>query len=99
MKKVSVVALGVLVVFAAASCGGPMILTNAVGDFQAQKYHEVPWLWGNVVSHGIIGVVTGVTWFIDSLVNIYFFFIKDAQPIGDGKGTSSDRKSATPGKK
>ncbi len=99
MTKVSVVALAVLVTFAAVGCGGPMILTRGLDDLVAQEYHKTPWLLGNVVVHGIYGVANAVTWTIDSLVNIYFFWIKDAQPIGDGKGTTVERKLPTPGKK
>ncbi len=95
MRKAVVVALTLLVVVGSVSCYGPQMLTRAVDDFCNQGYVDTPWLYGNIISYWIISLVTGITWFIDGFVNMYYFWIKDAQPFGDGKGTPFIHKTVT----
>ena len=102
MKKLGIVALvGVVLVSGlGVGCGGPQYVSNSVSDWYAQKYHETPWLFGNVISYGIYSLVYGITWMVDSVfVNTYHFWVKDAQPFGDGKGSTFDHKNPSPGKK
>ena len=96
MKNVALLSLAVLVLAVPmVGCGGPMTLTRGLDDWHNQAYGETPWLWGNVVVHGLIGVANGITWMIDGIINIYYFWAKDAQPFGDGKGTVYTHKVVT----
>ena len=100
MKRFGIVAVLCTVLVSGVGCGGPMYLSNSTGDWYAQKYHESPWLFGNVLSYGIYGFVYGFAIFADSLVvNTYHFWAKDAQPFGDAKGSTFEHKPVTPGKK
>ncbi len=99
MKKLLLVPVAALLISAGVGCGGPQIAANSVGDWYAQKYNEVPWLYGNVLSYGIYSFVHGACWFVDGIINVYFFWGKDAQPFGDGKGTTFEHKNPSPGKK
>jgi len=95
MALVLAVSLGTV-----SGCGGPYYLTNSAHDWYAQKYGESPWLWGNVVVNYLYGVVGGLLWFGDVVfVNTYYFWAKDAQPGGDGKGSVYEHKAVTSGKK
>jgi hypothetical protein len=47
-----------------------------------------------VVSAALIGVAFFVTSTIDGVVNAYYFWAKDAQPFGSGKGTTHSHTSA-----
>ena len=99
MKKLAVVSLALLLLTVPmAACGGPMQVTRGLDDWVNQGYTDTPWLYGNVISHGLIGFATGITWMVDSLINIYYFWAKDAQPFGDGKGTTFTHKVVTPKK-
>lgn len=94
MKKVSVVALAVLVTVAASGCMvGPNNFSRGIDDWANQSYGESPWLYGNVISGAIISIVMWVAHGIDSLINIYWFWAKDAQPFGTGKGTTFTHKN------
>ncbi len=96
MKKLALVSLAALMLTVPmVGCGGPMILSRGVDDWYNQSYGETPWLFGNVVSHGIISLVHGLAWGVDGIINIYYFWAKDAQPFGDGKGTVYTHKVVT----
>jgi len=93
---VAVVALGMV----AGGCGGPFYLHGSASDWYAQQYGDNPWLLGNVISAGIYAWVAGLLWFGDMVIlNTYYFWAKDAQPFGDGKGTVFEHKAPTSGKK
>lgn len=81
-------------------CGGPNYLSGSVSDWYQQQYHDSPWIFGNILSYGLYGMVWGFTVFADAIaLNTYHFWFKDAQPAGDGKGSTYDHKNPTPGKK
>lgn len=95
MVLVAVIALGI----AGGGCGGPYYLAGNVEDWYAQKYGETPWLWGNIIVNGLFTFVHGFAWFADAIVlNTYYFWLKDAQPGGDGKGTYYEHKKPSSGK-
>ena len=100
MKKLALLSLAVVVLMVPLSgCYGPQMLTNGLGDWANQGYTDSPWLYGNVVSYMLISLANGITWWIDGFVNAYYFWAKDAQPFGDGVGTTYVHKVVTPKKK
>src|SRR5262245_48079992 len=95
MVLVAVVALGM----AGGGCGGPYYLAGNVHDWYAQQYGETPWLWGNIVVNGLYSMVAGLAWMADAIaLNTYYFWFKDPQPGGDGKGTYYEHKKPSSGK-
>jgi len=99
MKRLGMIALLSTVLCSGIGCGGPMYLSNSCGDWYAQKYNESPWLYGNALSFAIYGFVYGFAIMGDAVaVNTYYFWAKDAQPLGDGKGSTFEHKP-NPGKK
>lgn len=96
MKKAAVVVMALLVVVAVAGCFGPRNVTRTVDDWLNQQYVDQPWLVGNVISHFIINIVMGICWFVDDIIDIYWFWVKDAWPFGSGKGTHFTHKAVTP---
>ena len=100
MKKVSLVALA-FVVFAVPmmGCLGPLKLTRGFDDWVNQGYVNDPWLYGNSLSYGLIGFGLGVTWALDGIAGLYYFWGMDAQPFGSGKGTAFHHVAIKPGKK
>ena len=100
MKRFGMMAVLCAVLVSGVGCGGPMYLSSSLGDFYAQKYAESPWIWGNILSYGIYGFVQGFAVMADSaFVNPFYFWVKDAKPFGDDKGSTFDHKTITPGKK
>ena len=100
MRKLGIVLVASVVAFSAVGCGGPYMLSNSVGDWYNDHYGETPWLYGNILSNAIFGLVFNLARFGDAVfVNTYYFWAKDAQPAGDGKGTVFEHKAATHGKK
>lgn len=100
MRTCGIILLVVVFVFVAVGCGGPFYLANSLSDWYSQQYGASPWLFGNVISAGLYGIVAGFAWWLDEVfVNTYYFWVKDAQPGGDGKGTVYEHKAATSGKK
>jgi len=100
MKKLGIVLVASIVLVTAGGCGGPYMLSNSVGDWYADKYGETPWLYGNILSNAIYGFVFYVAMGVDAMfVNTYYFWVKDAQPGGDGKGTVFEHKVPGHGKK
>ena|SRR6185295_20021219 len=100
MKRFGMVAVLSAVLMSGVGCGGPMYLSSSLGDWYGQKYHESPWLYGNILSYGLYGFVYGFSIMADSMVvNTYYFWAKDAKPFGDDKGSTFDHKTITPGKK
>jgi hypothetical protein len=88
MRKVVLVGLVVLMVVGSIGCYGPQMLNRAVDDFANEGYQKSPWLFGNVVVYSLVGFAGWITWGIDGIINIYYFWVKDAQPFGSGKGTA-----------
>ena len=95
MKKVLLVALAVTVVFSAVGCFGPRHLSRGLDDWANQQYVNQPWLIGNVISAGLLGIAFWVTGAIDGLVDIYYFWGKDAWPFGANKGTPFNHTNPT----
>ena len=88
MKKVALVSLMVLVLVSLSGClGGPSMLTRRIDDWVNTQYVNAPWLSGNVIAGALIVVWFQMTGVIDGIVNIYYFWIEDAWPIGKGSGT------------
>jgi hypothetical protein len=98
MKKVAVVAMVAMMVASVAGCWGPQIVTRSFDDWLNQGYTDIPWLYGNTIAAGIWGIVFWVTGVVDTFVNAYYFWVKDAQPFGSGTGTKFDHKAVTPKK-
>ena len=99
MRKMAIALVAVVALSAAQGCGGPYMLSGSVRDFYTPKYGESPWLWGNIIVNGLYGFAHGICWAVDSIfINTYYFWVKDAQPFGDGKGTIYEHKKATAGK-
>jgi hypothetical protein len=98
MRKVAIALVATVSLSMFAGCGGPYYVSGSIDDFYAQKYTESPWLWGNVIVNGLFGIAHNVCMFIDQFVNAYYFWAKDAQPGGDGKGTYYEHKKPTAGK-
>jgi len=100
MRKLAIVLVASLTVSTYSGCGGPYYLSGSASDWYSQHYGESPWLYGNVLSHWVYGVVQYVLVTCDIVfLNTYYFWFKDAQPIGDGKGTVYEHKAPTAGKK
>ena len=88
MKKAILMALMVLVLVSFSGCmGGPSMLTRRMDDWVNSQYVKEPWLSGNVVSGVVIMVWFQMMGVIDWVVNVYYFWKKDAWPIGKGTGT------------
>jgi hypothetical protein len=99
MRKLSIALVAAIALSTAQGCGGPYYVTGSVRDFYTQKYGESPWLWGNVIVNGLYMFAYGVCNFVDVVaLNTYYFWLKDAQPFGDGKGTVYEHKKASSGK-
>ena len=93
MKKLALVTMAALMLTVPiVGCNGPHILSNNVIDWSAEQYAETPWLWGNTFVYGLISMATGFAYMLDGFVNAYYFWAKDAQPFGDGKGTTFTHK-------
>ena len=100
MKKLALLSLALLVLAVPMTgCYGPQMVNGSFEDWADEGYANTPWLFGNVISYGIISLVNGITWFVDGFVNAYYFWAKDAQPFGDGHGTTYTHKVVTPKKK
>jgi hypothetical protein len=100
MRKLAMVLVASVSLSTFSGCGGPFYLTGSARDWYAQQYGDNPWLLGNVVSIWAYGFVQYVLGTVDVVVlNTYYFWVKDAQPFGDGKGTVYHHKPLTSGKK
>jgi hypothetical protein len=99
MKRLGIIALLSVVLMGNVGCGGPMYITGSMGDWYAQKYNESPWIYGNVLSFALYGMAYGFGLMGDGMiVNTYYFWAKDAAPLGDNKGSTFDH-APNPGKK
>jgi hypothetical protein len=87
MKKLAIVVVALMLVVAVAGCWGPQKVTRSFDDWLNQGYTNSPWLFGNVVSYMAWGFGFWITNMVDAFVNTYYFWAKDAQPFGSGKGT------------
>jgi len=100
MRRLAVVTLAVLVALVPlAGCHGPQKITRSLDEWSNDSYIEAPWLVGNTLSHLVLTAATAVTWTVDSFINIYYFWVDDAKPFGNGKGTAYPFKAVTPTKK
>jgi hypothetical protein len=100
MKKAAAFLLVVVLLTSSlGGCHGPQRLTRGLDQWANDQYIESPWIIGNVLSHMLLAVGSTVTWTVDSFINVYFFWIDDAQPFGDGKGTPYPFRSVTPTKR
>jgi hypothetical protein len=100
MKR-TVLALFAAVILVAplAGCHGPQKITRSLDEWANESYIESPWLVGNMLTHLVLSAATAVTWTVDSFINIYYFWVDDAKPFGNGKGTAYPFKAVTPTKK
>lgn len=80
-------------------CHGPQRLTRGLDEWANRGYAESPWLFGNVLSHILLGGASALTWTVDSFINIYYFWVDDAEPFGDGKGTPYPYRAVPPEKR
>lgn len=94
MKKIAALSLAVLMLVAVSGCTvGPNKLSRSWDDMQNAWYQKSPWLYGNVVVGTALSFVhMGAMW-IDAIVNVYYFWGKDAQPFGSGRGTAFIHKN------
>ncbi|HZE99494.1 MAG TPA: hypothetical protein VE981_20990 [Planctomycetota bacterium] len=82
-----------------AGCHGPQRMSRSLDEWTNRQYVESPWLTGNLLAHLLLAGATAVTWTVDSFVNVYYFWVDDAEPFGDGKGTPYPFRAVTPEKR
>ena len=101
MKRFATASLAVLVAASSAGCWGPQKLTRHMDDWTNQTYVDNPWLAGNVLSYGILRGIFAVTGIVDAFINAYYFWAKDAEPLGEhaGAGTTFVHRPVTPTRK
>lgn len=99
MKKLALVSLALLIGVSSMGCWGPQMVTRGLDDWLNEGYTGSPWLYGNSISYMLIGFAFWITNWVDGIVNFYYFWVKDAQPFGDGNGTTFTHKVVTPKKK
>lgn len=100
MKRLALASLAVLILVAPmAGCHGPQKLSRGLDEWANNGYIESPWVYGNTLAHLLLAVGTALTWTVDSFINVYYFWIEDAKPFGDGKGTAYPFKAVTPTKR
>jgi len=100
MKRLALcAALAVLLVVQGAGCHGPQRLSRGLDEWANTGYVESPWIYGNFVAHVLLAGASVVTWTVDSFINIYYFWVDDAEPFGDGKGTPYPFRAVTPSKR
>ena len=88
MKKLAALSMAVIMVVAISGCGvGPDKFSRRWDDKVNAWYVNSPWMAGNTISAlglNVVGMVLGV---VDDIVNVYYFWGKDAAPFGKGRGT------------
>ena len=100
MKRLAVVSLAFLILTAPlAGCHGPQKLSRSLDEWVNERYIDSPWFVGNTLAHVLIAVATALTWTVDSFINVYYFWVDDAQPFGNGKGTAYPFRAVSPTKK
>jgi hypothetical protein len=88
MKRLPLAALALAVALSTMTgCHGPQRLSRGLDEWANNGYEQSPWLFGNVLSHVLLAAAGAVTWTVDSVTNVYYFWVDDAAPFGDGKGT------------
>jgi hypothetical protein len=90
--------LAVVLALPLAGCHGPQRLTRGLDEWTNTGYSESPWIYGNLLAHVLLAGANVVTWTMDSFVNVYYFWVDDAEPFGDGKGTPYPFRAVTPKK-
>jgi hypothetical protein len=100
MKRPTLAALALVIVLATMTgCHGPQRLTRGLDEWANNGYEQSPWLFGNVLSHVLLGCASALTWTVDSVINVYYFWVDDAAPFGDGSGTPYPFQPKTPAKR
>jgi hypothetical protein len=100
MKRLPLAALALAVVLATLTgCHGPQRMTRALDEWANNGYEQSPWLFGNFLSHVLLAGASVLTWTVDSVTNVYYFWVDDAAPFGDGKGTPYPFQAKTPEKR
>ncbi|MBV8880845.1 MAG: hypothetical protein JO332_12815 [Planctomycetaceae bacterium] len=100
MKRLACCALlAVLLVAPLGGCHGPQRLSRGLDEWANNGYIDSPWIYGNLLAHLLLAGATAVTWTADSFINIYFFWVDDAEPFGSGKGTPYPFRAVTPAKR
>ena len=100
MKKTLIGLLAAAVLTATASgCHGPQKLSRSLDEWANNGYEQQPWLFGNVLSHVLLAGASALTWTVDSVINVYYFWVDDAAPFGDGTGTPYPFQPKAPAKR
>lgn len=97
-RRVLAAALASVLALALWGCHGPQRLTRGLDEWSNTGYTESPWIYGNVLAHLLLASTSAVTWTMDSFINVYYFWVDDAEPFGDGKGTPYPFRAVTPKK-
>jgi len=88
-----------LVAAAAAGCFGPQHMSRRMDDWSNQMYVDNPWLTGNSISYVLLSTIFTATRFVDSFVNFFYFWLRDAWPLGSGRGTGFEHSPVVPPRK
>jgi hypothetical protein len=90
--------LAVLLALPLSGCHGPQRLSRGLDEWANNGYAESPWIYGNFLAHVMLAGANVVTWTVDSFINVYYFWVNDAEPFGDGRGTPYPFRAVTPKK-
>jgi len=97
MERVAGVLVAIALVVLLGGCWGPQMVTRGFDDWLNEGYVRSPWLYGNAVSYAMWSTGFMLTNLADAFANMYYFWVKDAQPFGNGVGTRYDHhKPVTP---
>jgi hypothetical protein len=98
-RRAGLAAAALAVSAAAAGCFGPQRMSRRMDDWSNQAYVDNPWLMGNSVSYTLLATVFAGTRFIDGVVNFFYFWLRDAWPLGSGSGTPFEHTPVVPPRK
>jgi hypothetical protein len=99
MKRLGLCSLlAVLLALPLAGCHGPQRLTRGLDEWTNTGYADAPWIYGNLLAHLLLTGADVVTWTLDSFINVYYFWVDDAAPFGDGKGSPYPFRAVIPKK-
>lgn len=99
MRRLALWSMAVMCFAWGLGCNGPQKMTRSLDEYVNNGYIESPWLYGNMLSRLIVAAATGLTWCLDSIINVYYFWVDDAKPFGTGHGTAYPFKAVTPTQK
>ncbi|HLY07822.1 MAG TPA: hypothetical protein VKW04_00830 [Planctomycetota bacterium] len=97
-QRMRAVLLAVLLGLPLGGCHGPQRLSRGLDEWANTGYADSPWIYGNFLAHLLLATGNTVTWTLDSFINVYYFWVDDAEPFGDGKGTPYPFRAVTPKK-